>query len=63
MNNPFVMAIRTNPAQFLGELETSELRAVAAACVEQLEKRAKAGDSTAPNALQALYRVVANIEI
>lgn len=63
MSNPFIMAIRTNPDQFLAELETLELRAVAEACVGQLEKRAKGGDSTAPGALQALYRAVANIEI
>lgn len=57
------MAIRTNPGQFLGELETSELKAVAEACVAELEARAKRADSAAPSALQALYRAVANIEI
>ncbi len=63
MSNPFILAIRSNPGQFLKELETAELRAVAEACVDQLAARAKAGDRTAPNALQALYRAVANIEI
>jgi len=63
MSNPFIMAIRTNPDQFLGELECAELRAITEACVAQLEKRAKAGDSTAPGALQALYRAISNIEI
>ena len=63
MSNPFIMALRTNPDQFLGELEVSELRAIAEACVEQLEKKAKMGDSTAPGALQAMYRALANIEI
>lgn len=63
MSNPFILAIRTNPDQFLGELETPELRAIAEACVAQLETRAKAGDGSAPGALQALYRAVANIEI
>jgi hypothetical protein len=57
------MAIRTNPTQFLGELETTELRAVAEACVSELERRAKSGDQSSPAALQALYRAVANIEI
>lgn len=63
MNNPFILAIRTNPGQFLGELETPELRAVAEACVEELVARAKRGDGGAPGALQGLYRAVANIEI
>ncbi|MEX0693829.1 MAG: hypothetical protein WD075_05230 [Rhodospirillales bacterium] len=63
MSNPFIMAIRTNPGQFFGELESAELRAISEACVAELEKRAKAGDRTAPGALQALYRAVANIEI
>ncbi len=63
MSNPFIMAIRSNPEQFLAELDCAELRAVSEACVAQLEKRAKAGDRQAPGALQALYRAVANIEI
>ncbi|MBO6519010.1 MAG: hypothetical protein JJ900_13325 [Rhodospirillales bacterium] len=63
MNNPFIMAIRQNPQQFLGELETSEIKAVTEACVAQLEARAKAGDGAAPGALQALYRALANVEI
>jgi len=63
MSNPFIMAIRNNPDQFLGEMESSELRAITEACVAQLEKRAKAGDNTAPGALQALYRAIANVEI
>lgn len=63
MSNPFIMAIRTNPGQFLGELETTELKAVAEACVAELESRAKRADGDAPSALQALYRAVANIEI
>ncbi|MDA0998688.1 MAG: hypothetical protein O2944_10835 [Proteobacteria bacterium] len=63
MSNPFVLAMRNNPGQFLTELETAELRAIAEACVGQLAARAKTGDKSAPNALQALYRAVANIEI
>lgn len=63
MSNPFIMAIRSNPDQFLGELETSELKAITEACVAQLEKRAKAGDGAAPGVLQALYRALANVEI
>ena len=63
MSNPFIMAIRTNPGQFLGELESAELKAICEGCVTELEKRAKAGDSIAPGALQALYRALANIEI
>lgn len=63
MSNPFIVAIRTNPGQFLAELETSELKAVAESCVSTLEARAKKGDRSAPAALQALYRAVANIEI
>lgn len=63
MSNPFILAIKSNPGQFLGELETKELRAVAEACVEELVGRAKRGDGAAPGSLQALYRAVANIEI
>lgn len=63
MSNPFIVAMKTNPQQFLGELDTLELRTVAEACVTQLEKRAQSGDGAAPGALQALYRAVANIEI
>ena len=63
MSNPFIMALKTNPDQFLGELDTLELRAVVEACIETVEKRAKAGDSAAPGALQAMYRVIANVEI
>ncbi|MEQ8319767.1 MAG: hypothetical protein RH946_05845 [Rhodospirillales bacterium] len=63
MSNPFIMAIRNNPDQFLGELETSEIKAITEACVAQLEARAKSGDGAAPGALQALYRALANVEI
>lgn len=63
MSNPFVLAIRTNPQQFLGELETHEIKAVVEACAGVLEARAKAGDRHAPSALQALYRQLANVEI
>ena len=63
MNNPFVMAIRTNPGQFLGELETTELKAVAEGCVAQLEANAKQGDSTARHVLQTLYRQLGEVEI
>ena len=63
MSNPFVLAIKTDPGQFLGELDTAELKAVAEGCVQVLEKRAKKGDSEAPSALQSLYRSVANVEI
>ena len=63
MNNPFVLAIRTNPQQFLGELDTQEIRAVVETCAKVLEARAKAGDRDAPSALQSLYRHLANVEI
>ena len=63
MTSPFVTALRTDQEKFLGELEVDELHAVAYACVELLEKRAKEGDGTAPSKLQSLYRVIANVEI
>ena len=63
MSNPFIVAIKTDPAKFLSELDTSELKAVAEGCVEVLEARAKKGESDAPPSLQSLYRSVANVEI
>lgn len=63
MNNPFVLAIRTNPQQFLSEMDTDELKAVVEGCVDVMEARAKEGDGRAPSALQALYRRLANVEI
>ena len=63
MSNPFILALRNNPQQFMNELQTDELRAIVEASVEQLVARAKAGDSSAPGALQALYRAIANVEI
>ena len=63
MSNPFIIAIKTDPAKFLADLDTSELSAVAEGCVGVLEKRAKQGDREAAPALQVLYRAVANIEI
>lgn len=63
MTNPFIIAMRANPSQFLNELDVAELRSVAEGCVEVLVERAKEGESSAPGALQALYRAVANVEI
>lgn len=63
MSNPFIIALRQNPEQFLGELDIQELKSVCEGCVEVLVERAKAGDPGAPGALQALYRAVANVEI
>ena len=63
MSNPFVLALKTDPDQFLGELETAELKALVEACVERLARNAKDGDGAAPAALQSLYRLLANIEI
>jgi len=63
MSNPFIIAMQTDPAKFLSELDTSELRAVCEGCIQVLEDRAKKGDRDAAPALQALYRAVANIEI
>ena len=63
MNNPFVIAIKTDPAKFLAELDTAELKAVVEGCVKVLEGRANDGDPAAAPALQSLYRAVANIEI
>ncbi len=63
MTNPFIIAMQTDPAKFLADLDTVELRAVAEGCVSVLEARAKQGDPEAAPVLQALYRAVANIEI
>lgn len=63
MTNPFIIAMRDNPDRFLNELDIAELRTVAEGCVAVLVRRAKAGDSKAPGALQALYRAIANVEI
>jgi hypothetical protein len=63
MSNPFIIAMQTDPAKFLSDLDTTELRAVAEGCVNVLEKRARQGDRESAPALQALYRAVANIEI
>jgi hypothetical protein len=63
MTNPFIIAMQTDPAKFLSDLDTTELRAVAEGCVSVLEGRAKQGDKQAAPVLQALYRAVANIEI
>ena len=63
MSNPFIIAMQADPAKFLSELDTVELKAVAEGCVSVLEARAKKGDQDAPPVLQALYRAVANIEI
>lgn len=63
MNNPFVLGLRKNPAQFLAELHTPELGELAKACVALLEARARQGDREAPPLLQALYRTVAYVKI
>lgn len=63
MTNPFVLAIRRDPAAFLGGLEVAELRAIAEGCVAALEKHAKAGDTTAPAALQAIYRKLGDVSV
>lgn len=63
MTNPFVIAIKTDPAKFLSQLDTTELKAVTEGCVKVLEERAREGDNAAAPALQSLYRAIANIEI
>ncbi len=63
MTNPFILALKSNSDQFLSELSTQELGALAEACVAKLEKNAKMGDKDAPSLLQSLYRTVANVEI
>jgi len=63
MTNPFVIAIKTDPAKFLSALDTPELKAVTEGCVKVLETRARDGDGAAAPALQSLYRAIANIEI
>ena len=63
MNNPFVIAIKTDPEKFFSELDTPELKAVVEGCVKVLAERARDGDSAAAPALQSIYRAVANIEI
>lgn len=63
MTNPFVLGLRKNPSQFLAELRTPELGALAEACVAVLETRGKEGDHEAPAVLQALYRTVAYVKI
>jgi len=63
MNSPFIMAIKTNPDQFLAELDTPELKAMMEASVKVLEARAKTGDSKAGPALQALYRALGDVEV
>lgn len=63
MSNPLIVALRTNPSQFLSELRDDELGALAEACVAMLAKRAKQGDRQAPSVLQSLYRTVAYVEI
>jgi len=63
MTNPFIIAMQADPAKFLSQLDTLELKAVAEGCVSVLEARAKEGDRQAPPVLQALYRAVSNIEI
>ena len=63
MPNPFVIGLRTNPQLFFDELDTSEVLAVANACIRVLENRHQNGDSEAAGCLQNLYREVANIEL
>ena len=63
MTNPFILAIRADAKKFLGDLEVTELRAVAEGCVDVLEARAKAGETAAPGVLQALYRKLANVKV
>ena len=63
MSNPFLLALKTNPDQFLAELETAELKALVEACVDRLAANAERGDGAAAPALQSLYRILANIEI
>ncbi|OFX12894.1 MAG: hypothetical protein A2516_05985 [Alphaproteobacteria bacterium RIFOXYD12_FULL_60_8] len=63
MNNPFLMALKANPAQFLNGLQTRELEAIAQGCVARLETNAKKGDRDATLALQAIYRVIGAVEI
>lgn len=63
MSSPFALALQTNPDQFLAELDTPELEALMIASVSVLEKRAKTGDAAVAPALQAIYRVLGDIEV
>lgn len=63
MSNPFIIAMRTNPRQFLAGLEADELQAICEGCVDYLAERAQQGDRKAAPAIQALYRQIAEIEI
>ncbi|SCA57109.1 hypothetical protein MTBPR1_40132 [Candidatus Terasakiella magnetica] len=63
MSNPFILGLRTNPQLFFNELDTSEVQAVAEACIRVLENRHKEGNAEAAGCLQNLYREVANIEL
>ncbi len=63
MNNPFLLALRTNPDQFLKGLQVSEIEALMVGCVGMLEKRAKSGDRKAALSLQVIYRQIGAVEI
>ena len=63
MTNPFLMALKTNPTQFLGEMTSKELEALTLGCVAALEKKAKRGDRDAALALQQAYRIIGAVEI
>lgn len=63
MSNPFILGLRTNPQLFFDELDTTEIQAVAQACVRVLENRHRNGDPDAARGLQAVYREVGDIEL
>jgi hypothetical protein len=61
--NPFLVALKTNPAQFLAGLDTAELQALSEGCVVQMIMKAKRGDRKAMLALQSVYRIIGEVEI
>ncbi|GAB6051355.1 hypothetical protein JCM17960_01750 [Magnetospira thiophila] len=62
-DNPFIVTMRRNPKAFLDGLTTSELNAIAEACVRLMERRAKEGDEAAGPCLQSLYRTLGEVEV
>lgn len=63
MNNPFLLALKTNPAQFLEALSIEELNALAEGAVSRLAAHAEGGDRDAVVALNQLYRIIGEVEI
>ena len=63
MNNPFLMALKTNPKQFFGDMSTEELIALTNGAVETLVAKAEKGDRPAMLALLQVSRVIGAVEI